>query len=163
MQLWLHKNYNCINAFTITIIYPLKPRVTKEITILLNDIKYILNINAKINVYLKASKQIEAIINTRSPIVIINKPILAKSFPTLQKKTIKDKKGISLISVKLKPRTSTFIKLPVRCLIVNKTIAAFSLVIAFIVLYLLSGLLLGLSFLIPNRLNIRWGYKRVSD
>lgn len=61
----------------------LKPRVIKEITILLNNIKYILNTNTKINTYLKASKQIETIIDIKSPIIIINKLILAKSFPTL--------------------------------------------------------------------------------
>jgi hypothetical protein len=61
-----------------------------------------LNINAKINIYLEGNKQIKAIINTGSLIVIINKLILIKSFLSLKKRIIKDKKGICLISVRLK-------------------------------------------------------------
>ena len=79
-----------------------KPRVIKEIIILFNNIKYILNTNAKINIYSESNKQIEAIVDTRSLIVIINKPILTKSFPSLEKRIIKDKKGICLINIKLK-------------------------------------------------------------
>ena len=72
-----------------------KPKVIKEIIILFNNIK--------INIYLKGNKQIEAIIDIRSPIIIIDKPILTKSFPSLKKRIIEDKKGICLISIRLRP------------------------------------------------------------
>jgi hypothetical protein len=62
-----------------------------------------LNINTKINIYLEGNKQIEAIIDTGSPIIIIDEPTLTKSFLSLKKRIIKDKKGICFTSVGLKP------------------------------------------------------------
>ena len=130
-------------------------------TVFLNGTKYTINTNSRITIYSEDGNPITACLDTGSPICLIDVPTLAKRFPSLQVQTMSNGTSLALQGVGNGPQTNKFVLLPVRCKDMDGHFMDFPPVQAHIVERLPEGIvLLGLSWIIPNELDFKWGRYR---